>query len=190
MNFQGLRFEKPGNFSIDLTVDGELASRVPFRWCRCRKKLPRKPDQHTFFLSSRLPFYGRRFLLPRTSKKRVFRRRRIPLHHVPERFSTIKRRGAGAPGRYRYTPPETDAAGNPALPPGRPALHFAEIQPGNVEVGFSPSGRNSQDNQHQGKQAQPPCHFKGIAGHFRSTPMQLQERESPPDPPLQREPQT
>ena len=31
MNFQGLRFEKPGNYSIDLTVDGELASRVPFR---------------------------------------------------------------------------------------------------------------------------------------------------------------
>ena len=27
MNFQGLRFEKPGNYSIDLTVDGELASR-------------------------------------------------------------------------------------------------------------------------------------------------------------------
>ena len=26
-----LRFEKPGNYSIDLTVDGELASRVPFR---------------------------------------------------------------------------------------------------------------------------------------------------------------
>ena len=31
MNFQGLRFEKPGNYSIDLTVDGERASRVPFR---------------------------------------------------------------------------------------------------------------------------------------------------------------
>ena len=31
MNFQGLRFEKPGNYSIDQTVDGELASRVPFR---------------------------------------------------------------------------------------------------------------------------------------------------------------
>lgn len=40
MNFQGLRFEKPGNYSIDLTVDGELASRVPFRVVQVQEEAP------------------------------------------------------------------------------------------------------------------------------------------------------
>lgn len=31
LNFQGLRFEQAGNYSVDLTVDGELVSRIPFR---------------------------------------------------------------------------------------------------------------------------------------------------------------
>lgn len=38
MNFQGLRFEKPGNYSIDLTVDGELAPACLSAWFRFRKK--------------------------------------------------------------------------------------------------------------------------------------------------------
>ena len=95
--------------------------------------------------------------------------------------------GAGTPGRYRHTPPETDAAGNPALPPGRPALHFAEIQPGNVEVGFPLPAGIPQDNQHQGKQAQPPCHLKGIAGHFPLHPDAVAGKGKPPDPPLHKE---
>lgn len=31
MNFQGLKFEKTGNYSVDVTVDGELSARVPLR---------------------------------------------------------------------------------------------------------------------------------------------------------------
>ena len=31
MNMQGLRFETPGTYSVDVSVDGELAVRVPFR---------------------------------------------------------------------------------------------------------------------------------------------------------------
>ena len=31
MNFQGLRFEKSGNYSVDITLDGELVSRTPLR---------------------------------------------------------------------------------------------------------------------------------------------------------------
>ena len=31
MNFQGLRFEKTGNYSIDITLDGELVQRTPLR---------------------------------------------------------------------------------------------------------------------------------------------------------------
>lgn len=31
MNFQGLRFEKTGNYSVDITVDGEIVSRIPLR---------------------------------------------------------------------------------------------------------------------------------------------------------------
>lgn len=31
MNFQGLKFEKTGNYSVDITVDGDLASRIPLR---------------------------------------------------------------------------------------------------------------------------------------------------------------
>ena len=33
-------FEKPGNYSIDLTVDGELASRVPFRVVQVQEEAP------------------------------------------------------------------------------------------------------------------------------------------------------
>ncbi len=31
MNFQALKFEKAGNYSVDLTLDGELISRTPLR---------------------------------------------------------------------------------------------------------------------------------------------------------------
>ncbi len=31
MNFQGLRFEKTGNYSVDVTLDGELVARTPLR---------------------------------------------------------------------------------------------------------------------------------------------------------------
>ncbi len=31
MNFQGLKFEKSGNYSVDVTYDGELVSRTPLR---------------------------------------------------------------------------------------------------------------------------------------------------------------
>ena len=31
MNFQGLRFEKSGNYSVDVTLDGELQARTPLR---------------------------------------------------------------------------------------------------------------------------------------------------------------
>lgn len=31
MNFQGLRFEKTGSYSVDITVDGEIVSRIPLR---------------------------------------------------------------------------------------------------------------------------------------------------------------
>ncbi len=31
MNFQGLRFEKSGNYSVDVTYDGELVARTPIR---------------------------------------------------------------------------------------------------------------------------------------------------------------
>ena len=31
MNFQGLKFEKTGNYSVDVTLDGELISRTPLR---------------------------------------------------------------------------------------------------------------------------------------------------------------
>lgn len=31
MNFQGLRFEKAGSYSVDVTLDGELLSRTPLR---------------------------------------------------------------------------------------------------------------------------------------------------------------
>ena len=31
MNFQGLRFEKAGTYSVDVTLDGELLSRTPLR---------------------------------------------------------------------------------------------------------------------------------------------------------------
>ncbi len=31
MNFQGLRFEKSGNYSVDVTLDGELMARTPLR---------------------------------------------------------------------------------------------------------------------------------------------------------------
>lgn len=31
MNFQGLRFEKSGNYSVDITLDGDLLARTPFR---------------------------------------------------------------------------------------------------------------------------------------------------------------
>ena len=31
MNFQGLKFEKSGNYSVDVTLDGELISRTPLR---------------------------------------------------------------------------------------------------------------------------------------------------------------
>lgn len=31
MNFQGLQFEKAGDYSIDLTMDGEIISRTPLR---------------------------------------------------------------------------------------------------------------------------------------------------------------
>ena len=38
MNFQGLRFEKTGTYSVDVTLDGELLSRTPLR-------LVQVPDQ-------------------------------------------------------------------------------------------------------------------------------------------------
>lgn len=31
LNFQGLRFEKAGSYSVDVTLDGELVSRTPLR---------------------------------------------------------------------------------------------------------------------------------------------------------------
>ncbi len=31
MNFQGLKFEKSGTYSVDLTLDGEIISRTPLR---------------------------------------------------------------------------------------------------------------------------------------------------------------
>jgi hypothetical protein len=31
MNFQGLKFDIPGNYSVDIKIDGELSSRIPFR---------------------------------------------------------------------------------------------------------------------------------------------------------------
>ena len=31
MNFQGLKFEKAGTYSVDLTLDGELISKTPLR---------------------------------------------------------------------------------------------------------------------------------------------------------------
>ena len=31
MNFQGLKFEKAGTYSVDVTLDGELISRTPLR---------------------------------------------------------------------------------------------------------------------------------------------------------------
>ena len=31
MNFQGLKFDKTGNYSVDVTLDGELISRTPLR---------------------------------------------------------------------------------------------------------------------------------------------------------------
>ena len=31
MNFQGLRFDKTGTYSVDVTLDGELLSRTPLR---------------------------------------------------------------------------------------------------------------------------------------------------------------
>lgn len=31
MNFQGLKFEKTGNYSVDITLDEELVSRIPLR---------------------------------------------------------------------------------------------------------------------------------------------------------------
>lgn len=54
MNFQGLRFEKPGNYSIDLTVDGELAPACLSAWFRFRKK-PHRLKQPPL-PSNRLPF--------------------------------------------------------------------------------------------------------------------------------------
>ena len=35
-----LRFAKPGNYSIALTVDGELASRAPFRVVQVQEEAP------------------------------------------------------------------------------------------------------------------------------------------------------
>ncbi|XBD73838.1 hypothetical protein ABFY27_13370 [Akkermansia massiliensis] len=62
MNFQGLRFEKPGNYSIDLTVDGELASRVPFRVVQVQEEAPRPKNNLLFHqTASRSP--GRRFFV-------------------------------------------------------------------------------------------------------------------------------
>ena len=62
MNFQGLRFEKPGNYSIDLTVDGELASRVPFRVVQVQEEAAQaqatSPFHQTAYRSS-----GRRFFI-------------------------------------------------------------------------------------------------------------------------------
>ncbi len=31
MNFQGIKFEKAGNYSVDLSLDGELIARTPLR---------------------------------------------------------------------------------------------------------------------------------------------------------------
>ncbi len=31
MNFQGLRFEQPGNYSVDIAVDGDIICRIPLR---------------------------------------------------------------------------------------------------------------------------------------------------------------
>ena len=31
MNFQGLRFEKPGDYSVDIALDGDIICRVPLR---------------------------------------------------------------------------------------------------------------------------------------------------------------
>ncbi|MEG1258067.1 MAG: hypothetical protein RSD12_03445 [Akkermansia sp.] len=31
MNFQGLRFETTGTYSVDITIDGEISSRIPLR---------------------------------------------------------------------------------------------------------------------------------------------------------------
>ncbi len=34
MNFQGLRFEKAGNYAVDIKLDGDLLTRIPLRLVR------------------------------------------------------------------------------------------------------------------------------------------------------------
>lgn len=40
MNFQALKFEKAGNYSVDLTLDGELISRTPLRLVMVEDQAP------------------------------------------------------------------------------------------------------------------------------------------------------
>ncbi len=40
MNFQGLKFEKAGTYSVDLSLDGELISRTPLRLVEVQQDAP------------------------------------------------------------------------------------------------------------------------------------------------------
>lgn len=40
MNFQGLKFEKSGTYSVDLTLDGEIVSRTPLRLVQVQQDAP------------------------------------------------------------------------------------------------------------------------------------------------------
>lgn len=40
MNFQGLKFEKSGTYSVDLTLDGEIVSRTPLRLVQVQQDGP------------------------------------------------------------------------------------------------------------------------------------------------------
>ncbi len=40
MNFQGLRFEKEGTYSVDVSVDGELVTRIPLRILKVEAQQP------------------------------------------------------------------------------------------------------------------------------------------------------
>lgn len=44
MNFQGLRFEKPGTYSVDVTLDGEILSRTPLRLMQVPTEAPAAPE--------------------------------------------------------------------------------------------------------------------------------------------------
>ena len=43
VNFQGLEFKKTGVYSVDITLDGELAVRIPLRVVQVDDKGQQKP---------------------------------------------------------------------------------------------------------------------------------------------------